>query len=61
MDIGVLIGFGALLAAAAALAGVALGRHVWPATRRSDAAALVARIDPTYVRFHNTELDVDAK
>jgi len=26
-----------------------------------DAAALVARIDPTYVRFHNTELDVDAK
>ena len=24
-----------------------------------DAAALVARIDPTYVRFHNTELDVD--
>ena len=26
-----------------------------------DAAALVARIDPTYVRFHNTELDVDDK
>jgi len=26
-----------------------------------DAAALVARIDPTYVRFYNTELDVDAK
>jgi uncharacterized protein YaiL (DUF2058 family) len=26
-----------------------------------DAAALVARIDPTYVRFHNTELDIDAK
>src|SRR5215831_11370556 len=24
-----------------------------------DAAALVAHIDPTYVRFHNTELDVD--
>ena len=24
-----------------------------------DAAALVARIDPTYVRFHNTALDVD--
>ena len=24
-----------------------------------DAAALVARIDPTYVRLHNTELDVD--
>ena len=26
-----------------------------------DAAALVARIDPTYVRLHNTELDVDDK
>lgn len=26
-----------------------------------DAAALVAHIDPTYVRFHNTELDVDDK
>jgi len=26
-----------------------------------DAAALVARIDPTYVCFHNTELDVDDK
>jgi len=26
-----------------------------------DAAALVAHIDPTYVRFHNTALDVDDK
>jgi DNA recombination protein RmuC len=43
MEIAVVIGLGALLAAAAVLAGVALGRHVWPATRRSDAAALVAR------------------
>ena len=24
-----------------------------------DAAELVARVDPTYVRFHNTALDVD--
>ena len=43
MDIGVLIGFAALLSAVAALAGVALGRHLWPATRRSDAVALMAR------------------
>ena len=43
MDIGVLIGIAALLSAAAALAGVALGRHLWPATRRSDAVALMAR------------------
>ena len=43
MDIGVLLGVAALLAAAAALAGVALGRHLWPATRRSDAAALMTR------------------
>jgi len=42
MDIGVLIGIGGLLAAAAALAGVALGRHVWPATRSADSAALMA-------------------
>lgn len=42
MDIGVLTGL-ALLLAAAALAGVALGRHLWPATRESDAAALTAR------------------
>ena len=43
MDIGVLIGIAALLSVAAALAGVALGRHLWPATRRSDAVALMAR------------------
>ena len=42
MDIGVLSGIGALLFAAAALAGVALGRHVWPAIRSSHTAALVA-------------------
>ena len=43
MDISVLLGVAALLAAAAALAGVALGRHMWPATRSSDAAALMTR------------------
>ena len=43
MDIGVLFGVAALLAAAAALAGVALGRHMWPATRSSDATALMTR------------------
>jgi DNA recombination protein RmuC len=43
MEIGVLIGVTTVLAAAAALIGVALGRHLWPATRRSDAAALMAR------------------
>ena len=43
MDIGVLFGVAALLATAAALAGVALGRHMWPATRSSDAAALMTR------------------
>ena len=43
MDMGVLTGLAALLVVATALAGVALGRHVWPATRRSDAAALTAR------------------
>jgi len=42
MDIGVLIGIGGSLAAAAGLAGVALGRHVWPATRSADSAALMA-------------------
>src|SRR5271169_4625047 len=43
MDVGVLIGIGGLLAAAAAaLAGVALGRHLWPATRSADSAALMA-------------------
>jgi DNA recombination protein RmuC len=43
MDIGALTGFSVLLAVGTALVGVALGRHVWPATRRSDAAALTAR------------------
>jgi DNA recombination protein RmuC len=43
MDIGVLSGLAALLAVTTALAGVALGRHVWPATRRNDAAVLKAR------------------
>jgi DNA recombination protein RmuC len=43
METDVLIGVTAVLAAAAALIGVALGRHLWPATRRSDAAALMAR------------------
>jgi DNA recombination protein RmuC len=43
MDIWVLIGLAILLVVAAGLAGLALGRHLWPATRRSDAAALTAR------------------
>ena len=43
MDIGVLIDVTALLAVVAALAGVALGRHIWPATRKKDTAALIAR------------------
>jgi DNA recombination protein RmuC len=43
MDIGVLFGVAALLATAATAAGIALGCHLWPATRRSDAAALIAR------------------
>jgi DNA recombination protein RmuC len=42
MDVGVLIGLAALLTATI-LAGVAIGHHLWPATRRSDAAALMAR------------------
>jgi DNA recombination protein RmuC len=42
MDIGVLTIIAGLLAAAA-FSGVALGRNLWPATRRSDAAALIAR------------------
>lgn len=41
MGIGVLTGLAVLLAAAA-LAGGALGRHLWPATRKSDLAALTA-------------------
>jgi len=43
MDFGVLIGVAALLAALAALVGAMCGRHLWPATRRSDAAVLTAR------------------
>jgi DNA recombination protein RmuC len=43
MDLTLLAGVAAPLAAAAALAGVALGRHLWPATRRRDAATLTAR------------------
>jgi DNA recombination protein RmuC len=43
METDVLIGVTAVLAVATALIGVALGRHLWPATRRSDAAALMAR------------------
>jgi DNA recombination protein RmuC len=43
MDISDLFGVAALLAAAAALVGIVLGRHLWPATRRSDAAALMTR------------------
>src|SRR5215472_13932315 len=43
MDIGVLIGVATLLVAAAALAGVAVGRHLWPAPRKKEAAALLAR------------------
>ena len=41
MDIGVLSGIGALLFAAAAIGGVALGRHVWPVIRSSHTAALI--------------------
>ena len=43
MEISVLFGVAALLAAAAALAGIVLGRHLWPATRRRDAAVLMTR------------------
>jgi DNA recombination protein RmuC len=43
MDFGVLIGVAALLAALAALVGAMCGRHLWPTTRKSDAAALTAR------------------
>src|SRR5215469_7249314 len=42
MDVDVLSGVAALFAAVA-LAGVAAGRYLWPATHRSDAAALIAR------------------
>jgi len=43
MEISVLFGVAALLALAAALAGIVLGRHLWPATRRRDAAVLMTR------------------
>jgi len=67
MDIGVLTGLAVLLMAAAALAGVALGRHLWPATRKGDAAALrageieVARLteECRAVRGRADQLDAD--
>ena len=43
MDLGVILGLAALLTASAGLAGATLGRYLWPATRRRDAAALMAR------------------
>src|SRR3984893_2632255 len=43
MEIAVFTGLGLLLATAAALGGLGLGRYAWPATRRSDAAALLAQ------------------
>ena len=42
MDLTLFAGVAAPLTAAAVFAGVALGRHLWPATRRRDAAALRA-------------------
>src|SRR2546423_9518451 len=42
MDIAAATVFGVLLVAASALGGLGLGRYVWPATGRRDAAALVA-------------------
>jgi DNA recombination protein RmuC len=42
MNTDLLVALAALLAAIAALVGVAIGRHIWPATRRTDAAALTA-------------------
>src|SRR6516225_5936973 len=42
MDLTLLAGVAAPLTAAAVFAGVALGRHLWPATRRRDVAALRA-------------------
>ena len=42
MDLTLLAGVAAPLAVAAALGGVALGHHLWPATRRRDVAALRA-------------------
>src|ERR1700730_12768694 len=43
MEIAVFTGLGLLLATAAALGGLGLGRYAWPATRRSDAAAVLAQ------------------
>jgi DNA recombination protein RmuC len=43
MDMTVLGGIAALVATVSALAGTVLGRHLWPVTRASDAAALMAR------------------
>src|ERR1700730_18533743 len=43
MEIAVFTGLGLLLATAAALGGLELGRYAWPATRRSNAAALLAQ------------------
>ena len=67
MDTGVLTGLAVLLMAAAALSGVALGRHLWPATRKGDAAALrageieVARLteECRAVRGRADQLDAD--
>src|SRR5262245_3560746 len=43
MEIAVVTGLGVLLATVASLSGLALGRYAWPATRRNDAVALLAR------------------
>ena len=43
METAVVTGLGVLLATVAALGGLGLGRYAWPATRRNDAAALLAR------------------
>ena len=67
MDTGVLTGLAVLLMAAAALSGVALGRHLWPATRKGDTAALrageieVARLteECRAVRGRADQLDAD--
>jgi len=65
----VLITLAALSAAIATLIGVMLGRHLWPASRSSDAAALAAReIDVARLteacralRSRTDELDTDRK
>src|SRR5438105_7851599 len=43
MEIAVFTGLGLLLATAAALGGLGLGRYAWPAARRGDAATLLAQ------------------